>query len=495
MPSYSDWLFNQGISFTLKATIHFNFTRVNISRIFYIFKFVTDRSPQSEVMPDSRDFVTFPETKGEWATKASEYDLKDASIHSKICDSASKISEEQYLLLRSFWVLRSKDKPENLGIKTLSKASRWLEKFDDWQQYLQNLSSQVTAPVPNLGSFSYVFLARCQVTRLPEEYDAEEEDKNVNFSPIAHRLRSSDNKPIPDDYRQSPAKLAGEKRGVDQTLDKNKFIEAMKKVASGKVGGNDSSSGDTKGKEKAEDALPEEFGNLQIREGSLEFLAGSSWSSSSEEPQGQGNSPYGMSPNSLRKAFPKVEDEQIVNGFLIAFLATLCMHHPEVKLEWSPVRKAFKFGKVDNPAGGERSFLFEARTDGHLCQPILKKTDVQSAMIVEVKPTLRAYSNRVIYQATAQMAAWIYKEPDESTSQGPYRRAMILQERQEIRLIIAKYDRSYINYLRNEEEAGAKRSLLEMHQSQAWDISDAKHMREFGNILLALVLQGGKLLD
>ncbi|KAM5462467.1 hypothetical protein MauCBS54593_007981 [Microsporum audouinii] len=445
----------------------------------------------------SGDLVTFPRAKHNWLTRAGLKGLKNESIHSKVCDSASKISEEQYLLLRSFWVSRAGDDPNDWGIKTVSKASKWLGAFDDWQQYLQSLSSESTLPVPKLGSFSYAFLARCQVTRLPEEYDAEEEDKNVNFSPIAHRLRSSNNKPIPDDYLQSPAKQAGEKRGVDQTLDKNKFIEALKKVTSGKVGGNDSSSGNTKGKEKAEDALSEEFGNLHIKEGSPEFLAGSSWSSSSEEPQGQGqgNTPYGMSPNSSRKAFPKVEDEQIVNGFLIAFLATLCMHHPEVKLEWSPVRKAFKFGRVDNPAGGEKTFLFEARTDGHLCQPMLKKTDVQSAMIVEVKPTLRAYSNRVIYQATAQMAAWIYKEPDESTSPGPYRRAMILQERQEIRLVIAKYDRNYINYLRNEEEADAKISLLEMGESQAWDIGSEGDMREFGNILLALVLQDGKLLD
>lgn len=71
---------------------------------------------------------------------------------------------------------------------------------------------------------------------------------------------------------------------------------------------------------------------------------------------------------------------------------------------------------------------------------------------------------------------------------------MILQERQQIRLVVAKYDRNYINYLKNTANAAATMSLLEMHEVRVWDIGERDEMKEFGNILLALVLQGGKLL-
>ncbi|KAM5458113.1 hypothetical protein MaudCBS49596_000023 [Microsporum audouinii] len=112
-------------------------------------------------------------------------------------------------------------------------------------------------------------------------------------------------------------------------------------------------------------------------------------------------------------------------------------------------------------------------------------------MIVEVKPTFRGYSNRVVYQATAQMAAWIYNEPDKPGSKQPFRRAMILQERQEIRLVIAKYDQKYVDYLHDQTVTDL--SLLEMHELGAWDIRTKRDMEGFGVILLALALQNGEL--
>ncbi|KAK2820081.1 hypothetical protein FQN49_007739 [Arthroderma sp. PD_2] len=434
-------------------------------------------------MSSSNDIIEFPSTDREWMSRAKRNKLESASIHHTVCASASKISEAQYLLLRSFWVRVPlvKGKPEDWGINTVREASRWLDNEGDWQKYLQSLdSSSTTTPVPRLGSFSYVSLARCQVTRLPEEYDEEEEDKNVSFSPIAGRLRSSDNKypPYGRTTPDSPSEAIARKRGIYQ---------APPSLSSDDGIDNDNSKGKAKGKSNASGDLTEVFGKINLREGSVHDSVQSSSSESKVV------SSFEMSPNSFRRAFPKVEDEQIVNGFLIAFLATLCMHNPDVKLEWSPVRKAFKFGKVENPSSGEKAFLFEARTDGHLSQPASKKTNVRSAMIVEVKPTLRAYSNRVIYQATAQMAAWIYEEPDERDSPKPYRRAMILQERHEVRLVIAKYGQDYVDYLHDEAATGSDVSLLEMLEVRVWDIEKRRDMQEFGAILLALALQNGKL--
>ncbi|OAL73684.1 hypothetical protein A7D00_1712 [Trichophyton violaceum] len=424
-------------------------------------------------MSRSNDIVEFPRSAVAWRELASKSHVKDESIHSKTCDSASKISKEQYLLLRSYWVevKRKATKAEDWGINTVDEASGWLDKFDDWQAYLNNLGSQPIMPIPRLGSFSYVYMTLCQVIRLPEEYAEEEEDKNVNFSPIASRLRSSDYKVS----LESPTKAAAERKGLDQSMGTNKFAQMLQQLSIKEGAGDNSSDEDIKGKGKAKDDQNESASN-----------AGSDST--------QAHSWVQMSPNSFRKAFPRVEDEQIVNGFLIAFLAALCMHHPDVKLEWSPVRKGFKFGRSSDTAGETKAFLFEARTDGHLSEPVLRKTDIRSTVIVEVKPTLRGYNNRVIYQATAQMAAWIYEEPDEPGSQEPYRRAMILQERQQIRLVVAKYDRNYINYLKNTANAAATMSLSEMHEVRVWDIEERDEMKEFGNILLALVLQGGKLL-
>ncbi|KAM5443650.1 hypothetical protein MferCBS31731_001424 [Microsporum ferrugineum] len=429
-------------------------------------------------MSDSGDVIKFPITDKGWMVRAKMNKLENASIHHKACASASKISEEQYLLLRSFWVEAgpAKKDPTIWGIKEIQEAAHWLGNEDDWKKYLDNLDNPSKAtPVPRLGSFSYVSLARDQVTRLPEEYSEEEEDKNVSFSPISSRLRSSDPKQAPDgeDRPDSPAEDAARRMGISQTPPNMSSDEDTDSVYFKK---GDSSKGGSGGD------LSKRFEGINLGAESVDRATGKS-------PVG---SLFEMTPNSSRKVFPKVEDEQIVNGFLIAFLATICMHNPNIKLEWSPVRKAFKFGKVDIQASGRKTFLFEARTDGHLSQPSMKNTNVRSAMIVEVKPTFRGYSNRVIYQATAQMAAWVYEEPDKPESKQPYRRAMVLQERHQIRLVIAKYDQKYIDYLHDKTVTDV--SLLEMHEFGMWDIRVKPEMEEFGVILLALVLQDGKLI-
>ncbi|KAF3491345.1 uncharacterized protein GIQ15_00862 [Arthroderma uncinatum] len=429
-------------------------------------------------MSNTSDIITFPTSKDGWKADAKKHKLGDASIHHTPCASASKISEAQYLLLRSFWVTAKQDTKRNAkdwGITATSEARRWLDNEDDWRKYLQTLTSTATTPVPRLGSFSYVHLSRHQVTRLPETFREEEGDKNVSFSPIAGRLRSTK---YPPDGRITPDSPLAKKGGHYPPLSQSSDDDYD----------NNSFKGKAKGKDKAQGSLTEAFNKFGLEEGSVH---GSVKSSSSES---QMVSSFEMSPNSYRKAFPKVEDEQIVNGFLIAFLATLCMHNPDVKLEWSPVRKALKFGKVEAPASGEKAFLFEARTDGHLSRPGVGDSDVRSAMIVEVKPTLRGYNNRVIHQATAQMAAWIYAEADDPSTQQPYRRAMILQERHEIRLVIATYDQAYVDYLHDKVDAASDRSLLEMHEYRVWDIQKEAQMRDFGVTLLALALQNGKLL-
>lgn len=70
---------------------------------------------------------------------------------------------------------------------------------------------------------------------------------------------------------------------------------------------------------------------------------------------------------------------------------------------------------------------------------------------------------------------------------------MIIQERHEIRLVIATYDRRYIDYLNNKQSDNSDVSLMEMCEVYSWDITKQNNMKSFGPVLLALALQNGKL--
>lgn len=72
-------------------------------------------------------------------------------------------------------------------------------------------------------------------------------------------------------------------------------------------------------------------------------------------------------------------------------------------------------------------------------------------------------------------------------------RPMIIQEREQIRLIIATYDQKYIDYLYNKPLSGPEIPLMTMNELFVWDITKRHHMEIYGPVLLALALQNGKL--
>ncbi|EGD96195.1 hypothetical protein TESG_03648 [Trichophyton tonsurans CBS 112818] len=391
--------------------------------------------------------------------------LGEANIYSTPCGSGSKVNISQYLLLRSVWFQHPKTKDKDVekwGIKEFKQADKWLGNNGDWSIYLENLSqiTNYTGPPRGLGTFSYVWFTHHQVISLPKQYEhVEDQDRNVSYSPISSRLRSAAHKANMNDRDESPTPLG--KKGYQTPPDQ---ITGY---------GNYSPS----------EGLAEGINNMTVHE------------NSKNSPSEISNSDATMSPASARRAFPKVEDEQIVNGYLIALLASICMYHPDVSLHWSPVRKSFRFGKRDvEPNSGDEPYLFEARTDGHLASRDPGPNDEKpSAVIVEVKPTNRQYNNRVIYQATSQMVSWIYQEPDAPGAKKQYRRPMIIQEREQIRLIIATYDQKYIDYLYNKPLSGPEIPLMTMNELFVWDITKRHHMEICGPVLLALALQNGKL--
>lgn len=71
---------------------------------------------------------------------------------------------------------------------------------------------------------------------------------------------------------------------------------------------------------------------------------------------------------------------------------------------------------------------------------------------------------------------------------------MIIQERADIRLVIAEYDQDYVDYIQHGvTKKGADASLLMMQEYGPWDTGKPRDMAELGPVLLALTMAGGKL--
>ncbi|OAT13104.1 hypothetical protein BDBG_08371 [Blastomyces gilchristii SLH14081] len=159
--------------------------------------------------------------------------------------------------------------------------------------------------------------------------------------------------------------------------------------------------------------------------------------------------------------YPPVIDEQIINTALIIFLNAISIECDGVEAEWSLHRKSFKFGQH-----------FEAETDGHLS--IFDRKGSLSRAIVEVKRNLRENQPQIIYQETAEMAAWIFEEPDKENKY-IYRRVLVSQNHMEIYLTIAEYDNGYVKYLRGENDEKDEISLMKMNQFGPWLLKCQDH--------------------
>jgi len=107
-----------------------------------------------------------------------------------------------------------------------------------------------------------------------------------------------------------------------------------------------------------------------------------------------------------RGEYPPTKDEQIVNRALVYFLEAVTMRHVE-NADWDIERMAFKL--ADKKDKG-----YEARVDGLLRRP----SDGRVLAILEVKPCVRLHRKVDIrMQESAQMAAWISSDPDNSSTQ------------------------------------------------------------------------------
>jgi len=100
--------------------------------------------------------------------------------------------------------------------------------------------------------------------------------------------------------------------------------------------------------------------------------------------------------------YAPAKDEQIVNTALLALLQNLTIYHPKLEFhaagepEWTIERLQLKFES------------WTAVTDGYL------RINDQTKALVEVKPYVRKDGLVPVQaQESAQMAAWIYRHPDD----------------------------------------------------------------------------------
>ncbi|EFX01704.1 hypothetical protein CMQ_8170 [Grosmannia clavigera kw1407] len=114
---------------------------------------------------------------------------------------------------------------------------------------------------------------------------------------------------------------------------------------------------------------------------------------------------------------------------------------------WVPDPKVFVLNDKKNSRR-----LLEARVDGYL----RKRMGASAYGIVEVKPYVRtSHTDQIEWQEGAQMAAWISQTPGTVNNgvfmapggAGIMRRFMITQNRQEIYVTVAEYDKTYEEYL------------------------------------------------
>ncbi|KAK2796218.1 hypothetical protein FQN50_009638 [Emmonsiellopsis sp. PD_5] len=275
-------------------------------------------------------------------------------------NSASKIKLKQFLALHAIWIdVRREDfDPEVWGIKDVDEAEQELHK-QSWETFLkETLPAKKVLPVPNLGQWSIVWYYIHSVINLQQNVDEEDEPK-LAFSPIAGRTRGKlQEKELRALYAQSPCRgELGPPSDPDTSMQESSFDDELLTMSIEPAGSNP---GDT---ETGSDTDP-----------NYEDLSN----------------------------FNRLGDEQIMNTALISLLNILTFSVPGIQSHWSPHRKSFKFGEGD-------AKLYEARTDGHLF------TDMEplaSKIILEVKRKPRAGIPEVSMQETAQMAAWIFTEPD-----------------------------------------------------------------------------------
>ncbi len=314
----------------------------------------------------------------EWLAAATAMQLEKKTLydldHSQL-KSASKIEDAQYICLRAIWTSSPAKSfnPDRWGL-SLGEADTLLSKNKSWLSYLERLGKDISEgsspilPAPELGTFSLVYYKQ----RLLQNVKPIEQVKiitNPDFSPIANRTRNKAKERAAGGNLQTPTK---------------QFSRL-------KISGS-SDNPDMRGLMADE----EESGAATLSDDE------ETWGTASKQTPRKRLKALSPSSPATFNIGEAPEDEAIVNASLLVLLNALTIHVPLTKSHWTERRKRFVV-----EAGGEK--VYEAITDGHLSKIA---DDTTSRVILEVKPVTRMATEKVRRQESAQMAAWIFAEPD-----------------------------------------------------------------------------------
>ncbi|WPH01790.1 Hypothetical protein R9X50_00464300 [Acrodontium crateriforme] len=227
-----------------------------------------------------------------------------------------------------------------------------------------------------------------------------------------------------------------------------------------------------------------------------------------------------LDPGNLRSA----ADEQIVNTALVLLLDALLLSIHGHKLEVTLERKKFTFdlpvedfeqsssGTLTNissssedksketankvsttqsrPKPNKRFFFkWSAATDGYM--RFLSEPE-KICSILEVKSyERRRFSTRVRKQEAAEVACWIHHDKEDwgaycnhDKRGGDRWRLLISQDRASIWIIIATYSESYQNYIRYGKDPG-NAGLMSMNEIGPYHVNDYEHMGLFREFIRA----------
>jgi hypothetical protein len=293
-----------------------------------------------------------PKTAGEWAREVKNHGLSDGNIHNVLeYKSASKIEFEQYLCLRVIWRVRK---------QACFKPSDWLPgdalvKAEEFLGTMTSWSKYLDSMGEKLAGARITDIGTftlAQYYQLQVYTDIDKDHGNYEMPkifPIAGQTRSKTTEQT-ELALTTPTQLSGKK-------------------ASRAVLADDSGELDSFCPGSEENLI---FGPWHLPTPTSAAVAGS---------------------------LSAANDEQRVKMALVFFLISITMHYPDVRAGWTLRGKFFKFGN-----------LFEAMTNGYL----EKGQSGEASAILDVKAYIREDNVlRVQMQESAQMAAWIFANPDD----------------------------------------------------------------------------------
>ena len=319
----------------------------------------------------------FPSTLSAWRTAVRDHDCSEVNIHNlTTAKAASEILLKQYLALKVVWNInkttalrdewlgrycrlgsQGKTRVEELNRHTMKNDPAW-KAYINTVEKRDNVRLRPSTVFPSeMGRFALVLQSQLQVVAMPENDDHTRDARKVILTP---------------GRGPSPGALHGPPGGTQAIPGAPGLRVRPPTDRSGKGVRGPRDSQDSERSSQRSTFAPRAMSDISDESATYAALMA-----------------------------PPARDEQIVNTAAMLFLNALFIHERR-RADWTLHRKAFRFESD--------TVKFEARTDGHLQ---LTGTET-SAAILEVKARGRKadHHHRIEMQESAQMALWIYQEPE-----------------------------------------------------------------------------------